>query len=228
MTTPPLEIAVIDTSITDWETLLVGLNEGVEVILLDPAEDGIRQMANALRNYSDVSAIYLFSHGSTGEIIFGDTVVNSGNLATYSEALATIGNALTETGDILLYGCNVAQGSTGQEFIAKFAAATGADVAASDDLTGNAAAGGDWMLEAETGTVDNESLLQTFSAIAFPGLLANYYGSSGNDTTYVPIGVSTLYGGAGTDTAIVHGNRPQFVIYERAEHLGTGDPFFSP
>ena len=36
--------------------------------------------------------------------------LNAGNLVDYGDALATIGNALTETGDILLYGCNVAQG----------------------------------------------------------------------------------------------------------------------
>ena len=136
MTTPVREIAFIDTSITDWETLLAGLNEGVEVILLDPAEDGLRQMADALRDRSDLSAIHLFSHGGSGEIILGGMALNAGNLVDYGDALVTIGNALTETGDILLYGCNVAQGEAGQEFIAQLAGYTGADVAASDGLDG--------------------------------------------------------------------------------------------
>ncbi len=77
----------------------------------------------------------------------GDAVVNTGNLEHYSAALATIGNAPTTTGDILLYGCDVAQGDSGNEFITQLAAASGADVAASADLTGSAALGGDWMLE---------------------------------------------------------------------------------
>ena len=45
--------------------------------------------------------------------------------------------------EILLYGCNVAQGDKGNNFISKLSEITGADVAASDDLTGNAKLGGD-------------------------------------------------------------------------------------
>lgn len=54
----------------------------------------------------------------------------------YENELAQIGAALNNAGDLLLYGCNVAQGELGQSFLARLAAATGADVAASDDLTG--------------------------------------------------------------------------------------------
>ncbi|MEG3894105.1 MULTISPECIES: DUF4347 domain-containing protein [unclassified Microcoleus] len=45
--------------------------------------------------------------------------------------------------DILLYGCEVAQGDKGNNFISKLSELTGADVAASEDLTGNAKLGGD-------------------------------------------------------------------------------------
>ncbi len=158
MTTPVRELAFIDTSITDWETLLAGLSPDLEVVILDPARDGLLQIADTLRNRSDISAIHLFSHGSSGELILGGMVLNAGNLVDYGDALVTIGNALTATGDILLYGCNVAQGEAGQAFIAQLAAGTGADVAASDDLTGNQAAGGDWALEKSTGTIDAEAL----------------------------------------------------------------------
>lgn len=60
---------------------------------------------------------------------------------------------------ILLYGCNVAQGQTGIDFISKLAQTTGVDVAASNDLTGNANKGGDWILEATSGEIDNHSLM---------------------------------------------------------------------
>ncbi len=144
-------IVFIDPSITDWKTLLAGLSGDIEVVILDPSSDGLLQIADGLRGTSGLSAIHIFSHGSSGELMLGDVVVNAGNLQQYSVALATIGSALTETGDILLYGCNVAQGVTGQAFIAQLATYTGADVAASTDLTGNTALGGDWVLEAATG-----------------------------------------------------------------------------
>ena len=77
--------------------------------------------------------------------------MNNANLALYKQALQQIGASLTVGGDILLYGCNVAESATGLRFINRLAHFTGADVAASDDTTGNAALGGDWQLEAATG-----------------------------------------------------------------------------
>ena len=56
--------------------------------------------------------------------------------------------SLSTTGDISLFGCNVASGVTGQSFVNQLHQSTGADIAASDDLTG---VGGDWTLEVQAG-----------------------------------------------------------------------------
>src|SRR6266511_4883597 len=90
----------------------------------------------------------IVSHGSEGSITLGSTILDQGNVASYADALAQIGAALAPDGDIMLYGCDVAGGTTGQQFIDALARLTGADVAASTDLTGAAALGGDWTLEA--------------------------------------------------------------------------------
>ena len=66
-----------------------------------------------------------------------------------AQDLATLGGALSASGDILLYGCDVAAGADGLAFVNALANATGADVAASTDLTGAAVKGGDWVLEAQ-------------------------------------------------------------------------------
>ena len=81
-------------------------------------------------------------------------MLDSGNLDAYGLQLASIGSALTAIGDILLYGCNVAQGGVGMQFISLLAQITGADVTASDDLTGNDNLNGDWELEQATGGLD--------------------------------------------------------------------------
>jgi len=47
----------------------------------------------------------------------------------------------------------VAQGDEGRHFIGRLAQFTGADVAASEDWTGNSILGGDWRLEAKTGSI---------------------------------------------------------------------------
>ena len=65
---------------------------------------------------------------------------------------------MTAHGDILIYGCDVAKGTIGQAFIEQLAAATGKDVAASTSDTGAAALGGDWVLEAQTGTIEAQAL----------------------------------------------------------------------
>ena len=178
------EIVFIDTSLTDWQTLLAGIESGVETVLIDPNTDGLKQIAahlslnnqlshNSVRNPETESelaeqlsddansdpydAIHILSHGSAGQLYLGSTVLNVQNLHDYQGLLQQIGAALTDTGDMLLYGCNVADGEAGEQFITALAASTGADVAASTDLTGAAALGGDWMLEANSGMIEATS-----------------------------------------------------------------------
>ncbi len=60
--------------------------------------------------------------------------------------------------DILLYGCNVATGPEGAEFLATVSGLTGANVAASATPTGPRSLGGDWILETATGTIEASPL----------------------------------------------------------------------
>lgn len=74
-------------------------------------------------------------------------------MASYTSQLAEIGSYLGEGGDIRLYGCDIGAGAAGQTLVDELARLTGADIAASDDLTGAAALDGDWDLEVTTGDV---------------------------------------------------------------------------
>ena len=148
------QLLVIDQNVDGWRDLVNNAGIGVSVLLLDPSQNGLTQIANAITAYSNLDAIHILSHGSVASLQLGSVTLNSENLNQYTQQLTTIGNALNENGDLLLYGCNVAQGETGKQFIQALAQITGADVAASDDLTGNTALGGDWVLEASTGTIE--------------------------------------------------------------------------
>ena len=61
---------------------------------------------------------------------------------------------MSADGDILLYGCQVGADGAGLAFIQSWAATTGADVAASTNLTGAQNLGGDWVLETRTGNIE--------------------------------------------------------------------------
>ncbi len=152
------EIVFIDGSLDNIDALRAGIQPGVGVFVLDPAGDGLAQMAQILSGYSNLAAVHLVSHGSAGSLSLGAATINQGSLAGYASALATIGGALSASGDLLLYGCDVAAGPAGLDFINALAAATGADVAASTDLTGAAFLGGDWKLEAASGAIEAQGL----------------------------------------------------------------------
>ena len=162
-------ILFVDTSVSDYESLLIGLSSNVEVHVLNSNQDGILQIASILQGRSDLRSIQILSHGSNGSIAIGETTLNNSNLSSYSVALQRIGSSLSATGDILLYGCNVAQDESGLGFITQLANLTGADVAASNNLTGF---GGDWDLEVSKGIIESESAISQVAQIQYTDTLA--------------------------------------------------------
>ncbi|MFO1405018.1 MAG: DUF4347 domain-containing protein [Azonexus sp.] len=155
----------IDYRVEDVQTLIDALPADSAYYLLTPDSDGVEQIARITANYHDLASIQIVSHGKAGEILIGSTEFNQESLANHQAALTRIGQSLAQEGDILLYGCNVAEGDTGQQFIQTLAAATGADVAASTNVTGSSAFGGDWVLEAAIGFVNNSVVFSGTSTI---------------------------------------------------------------
>ncbi|HBS23162.1 DUF4347 domain-containing protein, partial [Thalassospira sp.] len=147
------EAVLIDTSVADWQILANGVAPGKAIILLDGARDGISLMAQWAEGNSGYDAIHLLSHGSEGQLHVGTATLTQESLTGRADELQMLGNALAEDGDLLLYGCDVA-GGEGAAFVNALATLTGADVAASTDMTGTASLGGDWDLEAHFGTID--------------------------------------------------------------------------
>ena len=147
-------VVFIDSRVNDLDLLVSQFEAGTEYKVLDASYDGLLQIEESLSGKFDYTSIQIISHGSPGAITIGSTLLTENNLFSYQSHLENIGYALTESGDLLLYGCNVGAGATGQYFVETLAQMTGADVAASDDLTGSAALGGDWILENTIGTID--------------------------------------------------------------------------
>ncbi|MEO7577504.1 MAG: DUF4347 domain-containing protein, partial [Massilia sp.] len=147
-------VLFIDKAVPDWEKLAAAAAPGVEVVLLEQNRDGFEQMLAALQGYAPLDSIQIISHGGSGKLSLAATTLTNDNIANFGAELAQLGGALTANGDILIFGCDVAEGEGGQRFIEALAAGTGADVAASTDTTGAAALGANWVLERQTGAIE--------------------------------------------------------------------------
>jgi len=150
------EIVFIDKGVQGYATITKELFK--EYHLIDTKQNGLAQVANILKTQKELDAIHIISHGKSGELLLGDSKVNSTTLQNYSNELKIIQESLKENGDILLYGCNVASGKKGEEFINFFAMRTSADIGASTNLTGAKDKGGDWVLERTRGSIDSKYL----------------------------------------------------------------------
>ncbi len=155
-------LVVVDAQVEDTEKLLKGVISGAEVILLDSTKDGVKQITHALREYTEISELQIISHGTQGCLQLGNTQLSLDTLDLYANELQ---NWSVDT--LILYGCNVAAGDAGVEFIEKLHQFTGAKIAASLNKTGNAALGGDWNLDVKTDEFDVTLALS-------PEAIANY------------------------------------------------------
>ncbi|NQZ67229.1 MAG: DUF4347 domain-containing protein, partial [Lentisphaeria bacterium] len=158
-------LAIIDWDVQDPQTIINGLPIGTTHVILDSDRDGVQQIAEILANYSDLDAVHIFSHGESGTIYLGNTTLSIENHFLYDSELEIWGNALSGDGDILFYGCDVAGTEAGVNFLGELAALTGADVAASDDITGK---DGDWGLEVESGDIDTNEIVIDAYDFSFP------------------------------------------------------------
>ena len=172
------EVVIIDGAVADPVDLISAINPSAQVFFIDSSQDGVNQLADILSNLGEVDAIHIISHGEQGSLKLGSSTLNQQSMSgDYADQLQSIGNALTENGDILIYGCDFAGGDKGAEASALLAELTGADVAASVDDTGSADKGGDWDLEHKTGAVET----RTIQAAGFAGILADFEGDGVDD-----------------------------------------------
>ena len=165
------EIVFIDAAVEDHESLIASLEPGVSVHIIEPDSDGVLQIAQILSESDGYDAIHIFSHGSSGALQLGSAVLDAGTISgSHNSALAQIGKALSESGDILIYGCDFGSGKLGQQTAELLSRATGADIAASDDLTGSESLAGDWNLEVQVGAIQARS----FTLPDWEGILPGY------------------------------------------------------
>ncbi|MCF6807836.1 DUF4347 domain-containing protein, partial [Thiotrichales bacterium 19S9-11] len=141
------EVVIIDARLRDSYQLITEISRKASVEYLGIDENGVTEITSLLEKYDNLSALHIITHGQQAELRLGNMILNQDNIDNYQGSLEKWGEALSASGDILFYGCNVAEGEKGLEFINKIRTFTGADVAASTDDTGSPLLGGDSELE---------------------------------------------------------------------------------
>ncbi len=164
-------VVIVDTQVADYLSLLTGVSPNAEVILLNPHQDGITQITQALGRDRNIQSLHILSHGNSGCLVLGNTQLTLDKIESYGSQFRQWRTALAPEADILLYGCQVATGDGGVAFIQKFAQLTGANIAASRTLTGNAALGGNWNLEYTTAEIKPDLAFQPEVLQAYPAVL---------------------------------------------------------
>ena len=123
------EVVFVDPTVPNYQELLAGMNPDIEIIMLDAGKDGVQQMASSLEGRTGIDAIHVISHGSSGELHLGTATLSTETMSgQYADKLATIQQSLSEQADILVYGCDFAEGEAGEAAVNRLAELTGADV----------------------------------------------------------------------------------------------------
>ncbi|OCR00329.1 hypothetical protein BCD67_25350 [Oscillatoriales cyanobacterium USR001] len=175
-------IFFIDSSLENWQDLAAGVPEGVQIIAIDRHKNGIEQITIELQKYAaihgSIDTVNIISHGNSGSLQLGNTLLNSETLEQYKSQLQKWQSTLSKQADILLYGCDIAAGE-GSNFVNKLSELTGADIAASTDKTGK---GGNWNLEFTQGKIEANLGLNSETTANYKGTLALITVTNNNDS----------------------------------------------
>ena len=172
------ELVFVDTATPDYQKLIDEMRESalaegrnLEFVLIDQERDGIRKITDTLATKSELDAIHIVSHAEDGAVQLGSAKLDFESLVKRATSMKKWGSALTENGDILFYGCELAASDEGKSLLEAMSRLTGADVAASEDLTGSASKGGDWDLEFRTGAIESSALVSNQEQASYDGVL---------------------------------------------------------
>ncbi|MBF2047958.1 MAG: DUF4347 domain-containing protein [Elainella sp. C42_A2020_010] len=201
-------LVFIDPTVQDYQHLISGLEHDAAAIVLDRNQDGIEQITNAIRQRGQIESIHLVSHGEAGTVYLGSACLNGETLRRYAQRLQTWSNHLTADAEILLYGCRVAAKAAGKALVRQLSQLTGAAVAASTQLTGSAALGGNWEFEVQIGNVKSGAIFSNAARANYaytlaPDAIPNLLYTINNGKIFF---TSIETGGTVTPTSLTTGN----------------------
>ncbi len=171
------ELLLVDQDVQNKSVFLSQQQPGLKVIEI--GKGGIKELTKILSRYEGLDAVHLVTHAKPGAIQIGGELIDTKMFQEHLATFASLNKAIKEGGDLLLYGCELAKGADGEDFLEIIKNNTHIDVAASDDLTGNATYQGDWDLEIQKGDIEAQPLEDSIALNDFTGVL-QYSGTIGD------------------------------------------------
>lgn len=190
---PIRELVVVDAAVGDKNLLRSSLKPGVEMVEINSTSAGLPQLVAALKNYKNLAAVHIVSHAEAGAILLGNSRITPENIQSEVQAFAALHGAVREGGDLLFYGCDLAGNKAGEELLDIVSQKTGLDVAASSNLTGNAALGGDWNLEITRGNIETQVAFSEKAQRDFSSVLTASSGTRAFDSAFSASGGNLVH-----------------------------------
>ncbi|GGA16082.1 DUF4347 domain-containing protein [Okeania sp. KiyG1] len=186
------KLLFIDSKVENYHHLISEVDLKTRIVVLEPNQNGIDKISKSLGECSDVETIHIISHGAKGALCVGNSLLKNDNIHLYAENIQQWGKSLSADGEILIYGCQVASGKEGKEFVRQLHQLTGANIAASETLTGNVSRGGNWNLEVIFGQLKSALAFTPEVRATYAGVLANIVVDTTNDVVDNSDGVTSL------------------------------------
>ncbi len=195
------ELIIIASDIENKADFYRTTHSGTTVVELSSFNDSIDELQAILERHNQLDALHIISHGKNGEVSLGQTPLTESAFLNNPSLIDSFKSAIKPSGDILIYGCDVAKSVTGQRFVDFIAEKTERHVAASKDITGSELKKANWQLEYQVGDIDS-------TLPVLPHVLDNYQFTLPT-VTYAGLGFSDS-GGSGfkslTDANLVVSN----------------------
>ena len=183
-----VHLLVISSDIDAADDLANAAKDGVLVVRYDASDTSLDDLAGMIQDAlggQKADSIAFATHNTESgqlnltksDIISSDSLDND---AAQQSFWLAVGESLSQDGRIDLLACNLVSDDAGEAIVEKIENLSGANVAASDDATGNEAYGGDWVLESDgvdiQGTYFDSDAIANFDGVlenSIPGIVVN-------------------------------------------------------
>jgi hypothetical protein len=174
-------IVFIDAKVSNAQNLVDSVLPGTDVQVIDADRDGIKQISDFL-NAHPRNQVHIVAHGAPGCLYLGNTQLSLDTLKDYANELqAWFSPSTAATSVLRLYGCNVAIGDAGAEFLTKLQNLVGANIGASTTPIGHADLGGNWDLDFTLGEVTSNLPFAPEEITTYEGILGIYTVTEDNE-----------------------------------------------
>lgn len=171
-------LVILDPNVPYASFFETNARSNTTVVRLESDQNGLEQISTILRDYNNVKDLQIITHAKPGRLEIGNSALTNEVLLQEAEVITQWSNYLHPAAHISLLGCDVAAGKEGQRFVETLAALTNTTVSASTNPTGNPTAGGDWVLEVNTGKKSPQLAINNHALESYPYILNHFrYGT---------------------------------------------------